>query len=335
MFVIVGAGVSGLYTAYTLLKDDPKREILILGEYLPGDQSTNYTSPWAGGNFSGITASDPNSLAWDKYSFTHFAELYEDLGPDSGLEKRPVTEFYEFQPDPRKIESLKTFATNFRVLEKSELVDSDVVFGITYETWNFNCPKFLVRFAEKLTAKWGVKFERRKLTHLSQAWISSDVEGVFNCTGLGAKTLGGVDDTKMYPSRGQVVVVRAPHVNGNYMRWGKTAVTYIIPRPQSNGSVVLGGFLQKDNWSGSTYREQSVDILQRTTKLRPELKGCEVIREAAGLRPSRYGGPRIEKELFGDGQYVVHNYGASGFGYQSGLGMARTAVDLLRIDSKL
>jgi len=49
---------------------------------------------------------------------------------------------------------------------------------------------------------------------------------------------------------------------------------------------------------------------------------------AAGLRPSRIGGARIEKEVLSRGQTVVHNYGAGGTGYQAGMGMAKSAVDL-------
>ena len=31
---------------------------------------------------------------------------------------------------------------------------------------------------------------------------------MINCTGLGSKRLGGVEDAKMYPARGQIVLVR-------------------------------------------------------------------------------------------------------------------------------
>ena len=58
----------------------------------------------------------------------------------------------------------------------------------------------------------------------------------------------------------------------------------------------------------------------------------EIVREAAGLRPSRKGGVRIEAEEWDaeKGQIVIHNYGAGGTGYQSGLGMAMDAVQLYK-----
>lgn len=50
----------------------------------------------------------------------------------------------------------------------------------------------------------------------------------------------------------------------------------------------------------------------------------------AGLRPSREGGARVEREEIsiggGEKRVVVHNYGAGGTGYQAGFGMALEAV---------
>lgn len=57
------------------------------------------------------------------------------------------------------------------------------------------------------------------------------------CPGIGARSLGGVEDQDVYPVRGQVVLVKAPWVT-----FGRTASheadglwTYIIPR--RNGDV--------------------------------------------------------------------------------------------------
>lgn len=50
----------------------------------------------------------------------------------------------------------------------------------------------------------------------------------------------------------------------------------------------------------------------------------------AGLRPSREGGARIERDellVGGKKRAVVHNYGAGGTGFQAGYGMALDAVD--------
>lgn len=50
----------------------------------------------------------------------------------------------------------------------------------------------------------------------------------------------------------------------------------------------------------------------------------------AGLRPSREGGARVEREkvvVHGHERALVHNYGAGGTGFQAGYGMAYDAVE--------
>lgn len=73
------------------------------------------------------------------------------------------------------------------------------------------------------------------------------------------------------------------------------------------------------------------DIKRRCCELCPELgkpEDLKVIRHGLGLRPSRKGGARVEREAM-DGRSVVHSYGAGGAGYQSSWGTAKEAVDLL------
>ncbi|KAL6922602.1 hypothetical protein ACHAP8_012321 [Fusarium lateritium] len=116
------------------------------------------------------------------------------------------------------------------------------------------------------------------------------------------------------------------------MRHGKDYETYIIPRPGSNGNVVLGGYMQKGIDDSSTYHAESKSILARTTELSTELRSndVEVLAAFAGIRPSREGGARIERdEIIIDGvkRPIVHNYGAGGTGFQAGYGMALDAVD--------
>lgn len=349
---IVGGGIIGLYTAYSLVefRHLPGSQICIVGKFLPGDQSANgYTSPWAGGNWSCITPNDEKTLFHDRFTYENLGQLQRKLlshfkGKDAewlGLARRPTREFWDFVPDRNKINSLSSYLEDYQELDLKELPEC-AKFGISFKTWNFNCPVFLRNFAEFLKSK-GIKFVKRELTHLAQAssFVNEGATGdkiVFNCTGLGAHDLGGVKDHKVYPARGQVVVVRAPNVNENCLRWGEDYATYIIPRPGPLKELVLGGFLQADNWNAQDASlEESEDILTRTTQLLPKLgdkNQLQILRVAAGLRPSRHGGPRIEKEVQ-DGILVVHNYGASGYGYQSGLGMAYRAVKLAFSGSKL
>ncbi|EON97384.1 putative d-amino acid protein [Phaeoacremonium minimum UCRPA7] len=90
---------------------------------------------------------------------------------------------------------------------------------------------------------------------------------------------------------------------------------------------------------GATYSYETESILDRTTRLSSELRKDkpEILAVFAGLRPSREGGARVERDqvsVAGKKRTVVHNYGAGGTGFQAGYGMAweavRTVEDILR-----
>lgn len=308
---------------------------------MPGDQSYLYTSPWAGGNFSTVSADDDAALEYDKISFTNLKRLIEKFGPEAGLKMLPATELFECDfPSQKKIDHLKSYIPDFEVLSKDQL-PGDATFGIKFTTINFFCPKFIT-FLQNYMKERGAIFLKRKLENINDAFSlfpdngnkESKTKVVFNCTGIGAHSLGGVQDPKVYPTRGQVVVVRAPHIQENKALVTEFFDTYIIPRPYSNGHVILGGYMQKNNWRGfETNAHETASILERTCALLPEIndhgrKPIEIIREASGLRPSRVGGARIEREDLPDGGIIIHNYGAGGTGYQSGYGMAYKAVKL-------
>jgi len=62
----------------------------------------------------------------------------------------------------------------------------------------------------------GIQIQRRRLASLDQAFeipVIGKVPLVVNATGLGARSLIGVEDTAVYPARGQTVLVRAPEVS--------------------------------------------------------------------------------------------------------------------------
>ena len=125
----------------------------------------------------------------------------------------------------------------------TEKLPTGVKFGITFTTVTINAPKFLEYLYERLQTEYGVQFQRSRLKSISSAFGPS-TRAVFNCTGNAARTLRGVEDAKCYPTRGEVVLVRAPKQKRNMMRYGLAYKTYIIPRPGTKGHVILGGFTQ-------------------------------------------------------------------------------------------
>lgn len=164
---------------------------------------------------------------------------------------------------------------------------------------------------------------RRKIAHIREARISPNVAAVFNCTGLGSYFLGGVEDKAMYPTRGQTLLVEQPinPLKRMYFRSPRRVdndTTYVFQRPLAGG-IVLGGCRQDGNWDKEVDPELAKTIMERCCALAPELgrpEDLKVIKHGVGLRPNRKGGPRIEAEKGTEG-LIVHNYGASGAGYQA------------------
>ncbi|KAI8384476.1 uncharacterized protein BYT42DRAFT_492656 [Radiomyces spectabilis] len=177
--------------------------------------------------------------------------------------------------------------------------------------------------------------------------------GMVNCTGLGARQLGGVQDAAMFPTRGQTLIVQpTTPIRKTITHIGNGFIHYVIPR--SDGTVVLGGTSQPNNFDPNPQQETTQKILQETVLLCPELKSCSVLKISVGFRPSRQGGVRIENQYYGKFKdpciaiihasytmiskidtakqtkiLVTHAYGHGGFGFQSSWGASAYTADLL------
>ncbi|OTA01747.1 D-aspartate oxidase [Trichoderma parareesei] len=341
--VIVGAGIIGLDVALVLAERGLGPFITVIAEHLPGDTSATYTSPWAGCNFSGISGNDANALKWDRLGYTHLTRLASEHGDEAYIRRTASIEYWDEHVPHDKIKAISEYLEDFKEIPSHEL-PAGVKFGISFTTLTLNAPKHIEYLFRRLKDQYGVHFVRHRFPTIQAAYSSPTTRVVVNCTGIAAKTLPGVEDEKCYPTRGQVVLVKAPRVKRNVMRHGKDYETYVIPRPGTDGHVILGGYMQKGvryltqaNSDGATYSYETESIINRCLKLCPELEPFDIIASFAGLRPSREGGARIEREeivIDGNKKVLVHNYGAGGTGYQAGYGMAMDAVgtvdDVLR-----
>ncbi|HJT84636.1 MAG TPA: hypothetical protein VJ697_09145 [Nitrososphaeraceae archaeon] len=57
--------------------------------------------------------------------------------------------------------------------------------------------------------------QRVKLSHLNDC-IERDTDVVINCTGVHARTFGGVEDEEVYPTGGQLVIMQLPRTHLNW-----------------------------------------------------------------------------------------------------------------------
>ncbi|XP_044715689.1 FAD dependent oxidoreductase domain-containing protein [Hirsutella rhossiliensis] len=336
--VIVGAGIAGLDVALVLAERGFGPLITVVAQFLPGDTSPEYTSPWAGCNFSAVSGSDEKALRWDRLGYAHLGRMASEHGREAFVARTHSIEYWDASVPHDKIRTMSEYLEDFRMIPPSELPPG-VQCGVSCTTLAVNAPRHLEYLHRRLRDDLGVRFVRRRLDGIRAAFATPATRLVFNCTGNAARTLPGVEDPLCFPTRGQVVLVRAPAVSCTMMRYGSDYTTYVIPRPGSNGNVILGGFMQKGNSDAATYAHETESILFRTSALCPELRRqpFEVLAAFAGLRPSREGGARVERSdmsVGGTMRALVHNYGAGGTGFQAGYGFAvdavATAEDVLR-----
>lgn len=99
---------------------------------------------------------------------------------------------------------------DFRQLTQTEL-PAEVDSGTSFTSVCINTSIYLPWLAGQCL-KAGIKIKRGIVHHIVDA---SAMHGsgqkaslIVNCTGLGARKLGGVEDASVYPARGQIVLVR-------------------------------------------------------------------------------------------------------------------------------
>ena len=198
--------------------------------------------------------------------------------------------------------------------------------------------------------KLGVVLRRGVADHIKDAadmhHSAKRADIVINCTGLGSLNLGGVQDSTLYPQRGQIALVRNVPSESELTMYsisgtddGPEEATYIMHRPAAGGCV-LGGCRQNGRWDSQPDLNLAARMMKRCIELDPSIvpqdRGVEalsIVRHGVGLRPMRDNGPRIELESVSmdleANVSVVHLYGHGGCGYQMSYATAQAAVDLV------
>lgn len=352
--VVIGAGVVGLTTALRI-QEKGGYHVTIVAETLPSDpKSIRYTSVWAGAHHVSH-ATDAKQQAIDEETFDVMWDLSAPGGDAEGcfLRIKETDYFYDGRT------TFLSWMPDYETLPESELIPGAKT-GVSFTTFTIDTPAYLNYLLSRFLARGG-SVVRGAVQHINQLIEGgahvfargrpspTSVDALVVCPGLGARTLGGVEDKDVYPVRGQTVMIRAPWITA-----GMTASheadglwTYIIPR--RNGDVILGGTKAENDWYPVARPATTEEILRRCFELCPELAPPHVraertptvddirpliLEEGCGLRPARKGGIRLDVEWVDvpDAQRkvpVVFNYGHSGGGYQSSWGTASIALGLL------
>ncbi|KAJ3290244.1 hypothetical protein HK104_006892 [Borealophlyctis nickersoniae] len=327
---VLGGGVVGLTTAILLRANGHK--VTIVARAFPDnwDEDIQYTSPAAGAHWRSFATNDDLRLQeWESTTFRVLKQLTEV--PEAGVQ---MTDAIEFGANAEQAVSnapwFHHLVPDFITLSADELPPR-MVWGVRYRTTCINVPKYLQWLLSSFRSLGGVT-EVRDVRHLDDL-LGDDVDAVVNCTGVGARVLGGLEDQNVYPTRGQTVVVRAPKVRRTVTQLGAPEdFTYVIPR--DDGTVVLGGTYQENDSCLTPDPTTSEKIIERCLSVCPELRSAngsvDIIAHKVGLRPTRVGGVRCETELrAGHKVILVHNYGHGGYGFQTSIGCANTVLELI------
>ncbi|KZP28846.1 nucleotide-binding domain-containing protein [Athelia psychrophila] len=350
----MGAGVIGLTIAYTLVSDSLNDyDVTLISRDMPEDlDSQGWAGPWAGANWSprAISGEDPRIKQWEIQTYKKFWDMIP-AHPEL-LKATPARTFSLIENDFAN-EWYKGLPRDFRILSHNE-VPAPYKAGMAYKTLTITPLHYLPFLKSQLDSR-GVKFVRKRLRSIEDV---ADLAGrtgiVVNALGLGAKSLLAVQDTKVYPIRGQTILVQAPqctdyiHDTTTYADGGGL---YIMPRPGADGTVLLGGTFQRNNWDTSHSEQTAQEIFARCITIEPKLLDKENVRilsHNVGLRPAREDGPRVEVEiipvpLMGDlvsrfetkpveksALRVVHAYCFGGAGYQESWGAAAEVANLVK-----
>ncbi|KIW47053.1 hypothetical protein, variant [Exophiala oligosperma] len=321
--VVLGAGVAGLTTALEARQQFPNAQITVVAKFLPGFTSpTEYVSPWAGANWHSFEKERNQFAEYDAVSFTKFTDIAAK-SPESGIKSMPMRVFYD-SDERRQDLWYGDFIGGIEEAPKHELPEG-VVVGLDMASFMINTVAYLQWLQMQLLQR-NVKFLRRSYTHVDTLMRDfPHAKAFFNCTGLGARLLGGVEDASVYPTKGQTMLIAEPikPLERMYIRscsdWNPGEFAHVFPRPLGGG-VIIGGVRRDHDWTAEPDMQLAERIKERCCAIAPELgrpEDLQVISHNVGLRPSRKGGARVELERKNGGNLLIHNYGASGAGYQS------------------
>ncbi len=153
---------------------------------------------------------------------------------------------------------------------------------------------------------------------------------IINCSGLGARYLA--QDENLRSVSGQIIVAECPSGLDYAIGYDEDPkkLTYIIPRKMSN-TVIIGGTAIENDEDIATNITVANSVWQRATKLCPLLKTIDksTIKHMKGFRPVR-SEVRVESELLEETFPVIHNYGHGGGGFAISWGCADEVCRLVQ-----
>lgn len=305
---IVGAGISGLSTAY-ILSGTQRYDITVFANgFSPNITSNRAAAFW----YPYQIRFDKRGIAWSKKGYAFFQQLAGDAASGISMkhlikvirkdvaEEEPV--WLEFIP-----EGVCTMVPEEQLAPNIQKA-YDVLVPLV-ETQIF------LPYLQKIFSARQVRFEKKEIKSFDEL---SSFDVIVNCTGLGARTLA--HDETIIPIRGQVALLETDTSMPIYM--DNETPLYIVPRKDA---MIVGGTYERNIYDAVTEPDTLERILENAYSVFPQLKKHKVLGSWAGLRPYR---PqvRVEREK---GTNIIHNYGHGGSGFTLSFGCASDVLSLV------
>ncbi|KAG0165952.1 hypothetical protein DFQ28_001520 [Apophysomyces sp. BC1034] len=365
--LIVGGGVTGLTTAWTLL-DKGYRVTVISKEY--ASEEVKITSQIAGALWEWPPAvcgrhtdliSLTNSKRWCIVAWERFDKMAADkeLSEKSGVKMRLANFFFRtpVSEDPYQLAKMNEIKENVKGFRHDAGIIEEL--GVSKEFGVVDCYQHLapvidtdrymgwiIDHVKKLGASVLKREVRGDLFQQEDSLLRQyGADILINCTGLAGAELAS--DNTVYPLRGALVRVindgtKFPRITQAMSlsldgREGESDLIFIVPR--NDNLLILGGMAEPNKYDLNINLEnyQPIrDMYERNVKFYPDLGKGEIDPKypvAVGLRPFRDTNVKVEREQRvhpgNKKSKLVHSYGQGGAGFSLSFGCADDVLDIV------
>ncbi len=301
---VVGCGVSGLSSALNLQNAGFDVTIITRDRH-PFTTSMAAGAVWYGGGALG------KAREWAEITLEHFQALSTQA--NTGV---TIVRLREVFPHDHPTPWYKDLLPYFEPIAKDEL-PSNCEAGFLMDVPIVESPCYLDYLYTQFIDNGG-QLEIREIKMLDE--LKYDYPLIVNCTGVWARQVA--DDPKVFPIRGQTIVVQASDITEGFM--DDYSFTYLFPR---GDGVLIGGVAEPNIWDLEIDSGLTADILARCSQVEASVTDAPIVNQFVGLRPGR-DQVRLEVEAISDDCKVIHNYGHAGVGYTLSWGCASDVTTL-------
>jgi len=295
--VVVGAGISGLSSAYALKKAGHDVHI-IAKDISPNLVSNRAAAFW----FPYHIRNDERGIKWCKKSYSAYKQFADD--PETGVSMKQLKKVVRHGVQEEELTWFSFMPEgSYRIMARPEL-DKNYSTGYDVQVPLIETQIFLPWLMSELK-KMDVEIEKREINSFHEI----DADLIINCTALGSREL--CNDKEVFPIRGQVALLSPKDIPFIFL--DNELPLYIVPRKDA---IIVGGTFEENIYDAVCEPETLDKILANAYNVFPELKDQKVIGNWAGLRPFRQL-VRVERE-----GNIIHNYGHGGSGYTLSWGCA-------------